>query len=415
MPSVPCPWMSQSELSGREEMIQTAIEINCHEDPSNRGHGQPPSHRKSSGKKIVTVIGARPQFIKAAPVQEALAKLIHGSEDGRGIGETVVHTGQHYDFNMSGQICSQLGLAPAINLGINGGTHGEQTGAMIRELEKVFVAEKPAIILLYGDTNSTLAGALAAAKMGIPIAHVEAGLRSFNRTMPEEINRVLTDHVANLLFAPTETAVQNLLLEGIQENVFLVGDVMYDTVQQNMIRARQESRILEDLGLQSGSYILATIHRAENTNAEQLRSIVDALEKACVYDKVVWPMHPRTRQALKRADMAVGDRHGRMKIIEPASYLDMLALESNAKIIVTDSGGIQKEAAWLGVPCITVRNETEWVETAQSGWNIVVGTDVDSILAAIRNAESRTRELAPFPVRPGAADAVARHLLEWLM
>jgi UDP-N-acetylglucosamine 2-epimerase len=221
--------------------------------------------------------------------------------------------------------------------------------------------------------------------------------------------------VANILFAPTETAVRNLLQEGIKENVFLVGDVMYDAVQQNLIRARQASHILNDLGLQSKGYILATIHRAENTTAEQLQPIVDALGRAGLSSTVVWPMHPRTRQVLERAHIAFEDIHGGVRIIEPASYLDMLALESNAKTIVTDSGGIQKEAAWLGVPCVTVRNETEWVETVQSGWNVVVGTVVDSILDAIDDSERRARGLVPFPVQPGAADAVAKHLVEWLM
>lgn len=402
--------------SGAIRMFETALGISSQVVSSDKGNEQSSSWRRETiKKKIVTVIGARPQFIKAAPVRDALARLTHDFNDRRGITEIVVHTGQHYDFNMSGQICGQLGLTPAVNLGINGGAHGEQTAAMIRELEKVFVAEIPAIVLLYGDTNSTLAGALAAAKLGIAIAHVEAGLRSFNRAMPEEINRVLTDHVADILFAPTETAVRNLLQEGIKENVFLVGDVMYDAVQQNLIRAQQESHILNDLGLQSKGYILATIHRAENTTAEQLQPIVDALGTASISNKVVWPMHPRTRQVLERAHIALEDSHGGLRIIEPASYLDMLALESNAKTIVTDSGGIQKEAAWLGVPCVTVRNETEWVETVQSGWNVVVGTEVDSVLDAIDDAERRARGLVPFPVQPGAADAVAKHLVEWLM
>ncbi|MGC2476328.1 MAG: UDP-N-acetylglucosamine 2-epimerase (non-hydrolyzing), partial [Candidatus Sulfotelmatobacter sp.] len=277
-------------------MVETAIEINCQGNSRNHGNERPSSRRKESWtKKIVTVIGARPQFIKAAPVHDALTKLTHDFQDGRGITEIVVHTGQHYDFNMSERICNQLGLAPALNLGINGGSHGEQTAAMILELEKVFVAETPAIVLVYGDTNSTLAGALAAAKLGIRIAHVEAGLRSFNRVMPEEINRVVTDHLANILFAPTETAVRNLLQEGIKENVFLVGDVMYDAVQQNLIRARQESHILEDLQLQHKGYILTTIHRAENTTAARLQPIVDALERASISETIVWPMHPRTR------------------------------------------------------------------------------------------------------------------------
>lgn len=397
-------------------MVETAIEINCQGNSRNDAKEQPSLRRKESGtRKVVTVIGARPQFIKAAPVHDALTKLAHEYEEGRGITEIVVHTGQHYDFNMSEDICNQLGLAPALNLGINGGSHGEQTAAMIRELEKVFIAETPAAVLVYGDTNSTLAGALAAAKLGIRIAHVEAGLRSFNRAMPEEVNRVVTDHVANIFFAPTETAVRNLLQEGIKENVFLVGDVMYDAIQQNLIQARQESQILENLELQGKEYILATIHRVENTTAGQLQTIVEALGRTSVSETVVWPMHPRTRKVLELEHISLNDCYRHLRIIDPVSYLDMLALESNAKAIVTDSGGIQKEAAWLSVPCVTVRNETEWVETVQSGWNVVVGTEVDRILNAISDAQARVDGLAPFPVRPGAADAVAKHLVELLM
>ncbi len=371
---------------------------------------------ESKTKKIVTVVGARPQFIKAAPVSEALAAICHDLREDQRIEEMVVHTGQHYDSNMSANICSQLGVSPVRNLGINGGSHGEQTAAMIRELEKLFVAEAPEIVLLYGDTNSTVAGALAAAKLGITVAHVEAGLRSFNRAMPEEINRVITDHVANVLFSPTETAVSNLLREGIKENVFLVGDVMYDAVQQNLKRARRESSILDELGVQKKNYALVTIHRAENTaGAEPLQRIAGALLSASASRTIVWPMHPRTRQALERARIHLGKGHDRLMIIDPVSYLDMLVLESEAQIVMTDSGGIQKEAAWLSVPCVTLRQETEWVETVDSGWNALAGTEVNQILDAISKAEERTRGLEPFPVRPGAAEAVARQLVKWIM
>ena len=366
----------------------------------------------SKTKKIVTVVGARPQFIKAAPVSEALAAICRDLREDQRIAEMVVHTGQHYDSNMSANICRQLGVSPVRNLGINGGSHGEQTAAMIRELEKLFLAEAPEIVLLYGDTNSTVAGALAAAKLGITVAHVEAGLRSFNRAMPEEINRVITDHVANILFSPTETAVSNLLREGIKENVFLVGDVMYDAVRQNLKRARRESSILAELGVQKKSYVLVTIHRAENTTgAEQLQRIASALVSASASRTIVWPMHPRTRQALERAKIPLEKRDCLM-IIDPVSYLDMLVLESEAQIVVTDSGGIQKEAAWLSVPCVTLREETEWVETVDSGWNALAGTEVDQILDAISNAEERISGLKPFPAQAGASEAVARQLVK---
>lgn len=366
-------------------------------------------------KKIVTVVGARPQFIKAAPLSHALAELVIDRAEDKRIAEVVVHTGQHYDSNMSESICNQLGLTPDENLGINGGTQGEQTAAMIRELEKVFIREEADMVLLYGDTTSTIAGALVAAKLGIVIAHVEAGLRSFNRAMPEEINRVVTDHLANILFAPTETAVRNLAQEGIKENVFLVGDVMYDAVQQNLTRARKESRILEKLGLHSGSYVLATIHRAENTaGRDHLHRIVSALRKAAASRQVIWPMHPRTKHALHQAKVVLNDGLDGLTVIEPLPYLDMLVLESNAHVTVTDSGGVQKEAAWLGVPCVTLRKETEWAETVESGWNVLAGTDIDVIVDAISNAEERKRKLVPLSVRSGAVHSVATCLLDWL-
>lgn len=367
-------------------------------------------------KKIISVIGARPQFIKAAPVSKALVRLCDGLSENRRVAEMIVHTGQHYDSNMSGDICSQLGVAPQRNLGINGGSHGEQTAAMIRELEAVFVSERPDLVLVYGDTNSTIAGSLAAAKLGIRIGHVEAGLRSFNRAMPEEINRVVTDHISDILFAPTETAVRNLAHEGIHNNVHLVGDVMYDAVQENLARARQESHILERLGIEGGSYILATIHRAENTvTVGHLQRIVDALIEVSSLRRIIWPMHPRTRKALDGAQITQIDNTAHLTIIEPVPYLDMLILESNAQTIVTDSGGVQKEAAWLGVPCVTVRNETEWVETVESGWNVLAGTQVDSIIDAISCAQERRQTLGPLPVLTGAADSVAESLVHWLL
>jgi UDP-GlcNAc3NAcA epimerase len=394
---------------------QTSFRESTSERASDARH-QSPAPRASKARKIVSVVGARPQFIKAATVCDALAELNRAVEESRRIKEVVVHTGQHYDYEMSESVCCQLGLAPVTNLGINGGTQADQTASMMRELERVFVAERPDVVLLYGDTNSTLAGALAAAKLGITIAHVEAGLRSFNRAMPEEINRVVTDHVANILFAPTPTAVNNLRREGIEENVFLVGDVMYDAVQQHLSRAEQNSRVLEDLGLQSKKYVLVTVHRAENTNApEQLQRIVTALADVSLSVTVVWPMHPRTRQALQQAGSSIfDDGHYPLRIIGPASYLDMLVLERNAQTILTDSGGVQKEAAWLGVPCVTLRDETEWVETVQSGWNVLAGTEKTSILNEVSAASVRTQGLPPFPTQGGAARDIVRRLAQAL-
>lgn len=400
-------------------VLQTSTGMNFYESASDERDGavsrSVPSLRKT--RKIITVVGARPQFIKAAPICDEFAKLNDAVDESGRITEMVVHTGQHYDYEMSEKLCSQLGLAPVTNFGINGGTQGEQTAAMIRELEKLFVSERPDMVLLYGDTNSTLAGALAAAKMRIAIAHVEAGLRSFNRAMPEEINRVVTDHVASILFAPTPTAVENLRREGINENVFLVGDVMYDAVQQHLSRAEKNPDILGILGLQSKEYVLVTVHRAENTNApQQLQRIVAALADLSLSVTVVWPMHPRTRRALQQAGASIcDDGHDPLRIIGPVSYLDMLVLERNAQTIVTDSGGVQKEAAWLGVPCVTLRNETEWVETVESGWNVLAGTERTSILNAISLAQSRTKGLPPFPAQGGAARDIVQRLAQALI
>jgi len=268
---------------------------------------------------------------------------------------------------------------PDYNLGIGSGTHGQQTGSMLKDIEAVLHRERPNIALLYGDTNSTLAGALAAAKLHIPVAHIEAGLRSFNRFMPEEINRVVTDHVSSLLFCPTKTAIDNLAQEGVTKGVRLVGDVMYDALSRNLLQATKRSSILERLRLVSKEYFLATIHRAENTdNPEHLTAIVEALvELASSHKQVVLPLHPRTRKMLP-PDVPLLNCPG-LCIIEPVSYIDMLALENSARAILTDSGGVQKEAFWLSVPCVTLREETEWVETVESGWNFLAGADKKKI------------------------------------
>ena len=328
--------------------------------------------------KIVTVIGARPQFIKAAPVSKAFKEA--------GITEFLVHTGQHYDYGMSQIFFEEMNIPePNVNLGVGSGNHGWQTAQILIGIEKVLVAEKPDYVLVYGDTNSTLAGALAAVKLHIPLAHVEAGLRSFNREMPEEHNRVLTDHCADLLFCPTQTAVDNLAKEGITQGIHLVGDTMYDAVLQFGEIARQRSTILQDLDLQPNGYLLATVHRQANTdNPKNLRDILTAFAE--IEEPIIFPIHPRTRQKIVEFDLLSPQPTMRNpKFIEPVGYLDMLMLEQSARMILTDSGGIQKEAYWLGVPCVTLREETEWVETVQAGWNILTSADPVQIVTAVHS------------------------------
>ncbi len=317
--------------------------------------------------KIVSIVGARPQFIKAAAVSRALRAA-------PGVMEVLVHTGQHYDDNMSRVFFEELEIPePDYHLGIGSGTHGAQTGRMLEAVEQVLLQERPDWVLVYGDTNSTLAGALAAAKLHIPVAHVEAGLRSFNRRMPEEINRVLTDHASDLLFAPTQAAVENLRREGIpEERIYLVGDVMYDAALYYGAKAERESRILERLALQPKGYLLATVHRAENTDDPvRLRAIFEGLAVAAREMPVVMPLHPRTRAALAREGM-LAETSLHLRLIEPVGYLDMVLLEKNALLIATDSGGVQKEAFFYRVPCVTLREETEWVELVELGWNHLV-------------------------------------------
>lgn len=323
--------------------------------------------------KIVTIVGARPQFIKAAPVSRVLRQR-HG--------EVLVHTGQHYDENMSAVFFDELDLPqPDYNLSVGSSSHGAQTAAMLTGIEQVLLEEKPDWTLIYGDTNSTLAGALAAAKLHIRVAHVEAGLRSFNRRMPEEINRVLADHVSDLLFCPSQTAVDNLAAEGISRGVHMVGDVMADALAFASARARTHSDILQRLSLTEKGFLLATIHRAENTDdADRLRAILDAF--AASDDPIVFPLHPRTRARIEALNLK--SRIQNLQCIEPVGYLDMVRLEQAARMILTDSGGIQKEAYWLGVPCVTLRDETEWVETVRAGWNVLVGANTERIVADVQ-------------------------------
>jgi UDP-GlcNAc3NAcA epimerase len=335
----------------------------------------------------VTVVGARPQFVKAAVVSRALRAL-------PGVTEVLIHTGQHHDVNMSDVFFEQMEI-PAVDhhLGIAGGRHGEQTGRMLAAIEEVLIRERPDWVVVYGDTNSTLSGALAAAKLRLPVAHVEAGLRSFNRGMPEEINRILTDHCSDLLLCPTEAAVANLRREGVDDHaIHRVGDVMYDAALMFQEKARKEIHASRTPELLPGGYVLATVHRAENTDdPERLRIIFEALHRVSRDIPVVLPLHPRTRRALDEGGLAkrIGEQ---LRLIDPVGYLEMVELERNAKIVVTDSGGVQKEAFFFGVPCVTLRSETEWVELVECGWNsIVPPTGVQDVVDGIM------QRLAPRP------------------
>lgn len=328
-------------------------------------------------KTIFTVIGARPQFIKASAVSH---KIMQCSV----LEEHIVHTGQHYDTNMSEVFFRELGIPePKINLGIGSHTHGSQTGQMLEALEREMMAIKPDLVLVYGDTNSTIAGALAAVKLRIPVAHVESGLRSFNRVMPEEINRIVTDQIAEILFAPTETALVNLAHEGISnKKTHLVGDVMYDVSLMFGQIAKRQSNVLSRLGLHAATYVLATVHRAENTDSEsRFAGVLQGLSIIAKQMPVVLPLHPRTRDTLRRLKLS-NTLPDNLNVIDPVGYLDMIALERAAKIIVTDSGGVQKEAYFHQVPCLTLREETEWVELVEHGFNRLVGSDPKRIETA---------------------------------
>ena len=327
--------------------------------------------------KILTVIGARPQFVKAAVISRAFEDFRNDVE------EVIVHTGQHYDSNMSDVFFEELSIpTPLHNLGVGGGTHGENTGRMLEKLEALLLVEKPNWVLVYGDTDSTLAAALAASKLHIPVAHVEAGLRSFNRRMPEEINRVLTDHVATLLFAPTEKARINLLKEGIHaEKIHVLGDVMHDAALFYKERAKKPEWF-DGLLINPGEFILCTVHRAENTNTrERMEGILKGLEASGL--PVVLPLHPRTRGKLNQMDLALPKN---VIVVDPVGYLEMAWLEANCQLIATDSGGVQKEAYFHGKPCVTLRGETEWVELIECGVNTVAGTDGESVEKSIRQA-----------------------------
>lgn len=325
-----------------------------------------------SVRRIVSVVGARPQFIKAAVVSRALAQT--------GLHEVLLHTGQHFDANMSDVFFQELSLPQAAyNLGIGGGLHGAMTGEQLARIEEVLITDPPDLVLVYGDTNSTLAGALAAAKLQIPVAHVEAGLRSFNRRMPEELNRVMADHLSTLLFAPTSQSMTNLRREGIDAaRCHCVGDVMFDAALQYRAVAAAKSTIIDRFGLTAGKFALLTVHRQENTdNLGRLQSIVAAAHRVAAHLPVVWPVHPRTKKTIAKLPAAEAPT-SHLYQTDPVGYLDMLMLESNAAVIVTDSGGVQKEAFFFEIPCVTLREETEWTELVELDWNMLAPpTDVE--------------------------------------
>jgi UDP-GlcNAc3NAcA epimerase len=342
--------------------------------------------------RILSVVGNRPQFIKSAPLSLALRNA--------GLEETVLHTGQHYDRELSEVFFEELGLdPPAYRLEAGSGTHAEQTARMLPGIERAVLDVEPTGVLVYGDTNSTLAGALAAAKLNVPVAHVEAGLRSFDRTMPEEVNRVLVDRVSEVLFCPTDVAVANLAAEGITAGVHQVGDVMYDANLRLAPIARERSRALEEANVEAGGYLVLTLHREANTRPEALRRVADALGR--IEEPVVFPAHPRSTAAFAAGEISLDSN---VRLLPPAGYLDFAALASQARLVLTDSGGVQKEAYWYGVPCITLRTTTEWVETVETGWNRLVGTDPDLIVREVREA----RAPAERPVLYGDGHAAER-------
>ena len=333
--------------------------------------------------KIATIIGARPQFIKAGVVSRELKK--HSD-----VTEVIIHTGQHYDYNMSDIFFKELEIPfPDYSLNVGSGTHGVQTAKMLSKIEEVLIKENPDWVLVYGDTNSTLAGALAAVKLHQKVAHIEAGLRSFNRLMPEEINRILTDRISDVLLAPTQTAVNELNKEGLSENTYFVGDVMFDSVlfyKDKILKKISDYKIFN----LPKEYYLATIHRAENTDfPDRLQSILDAFSE--LDKKVILPLHPRTKNIIKNFKVS-----SNIKIIEPVSYLQMLALVINSSKVLTDSGGLQKESYFLNKHCVTLRNETEWLETLSNDWNIIVGADKNKIVQATLKKDLQSSQFNAF-------------------
>jgi len=326
--------------------------------------------------KVISIVGARPQFVKLAP----LSKILRENYD-----EIIIHTGQHYDYDLSDVFFSELKISnPDYNLGVGSGSHAKQTSEILRKVEPILIKEKADMVIVFGDTNSTLAGALAASKLNIPLSHIEAGLRSFNRIMPEEINRILTDHMSDLLFAPTSTGIINLRNEGIIDNAYNVGDLMFDSLLSLKDIAESKSSILEAYNLDAKDYLVLTIHRPENTdNRTNLESIFRALLNS--NRTIVFPLHPRTKKALQKFDMVKNLEGSNIRVLPPLGHLDFIKLLANSKKILTDSGGIQKEAYLLKIPCVTIRGETEWIETLESGWNTLTGSSYDKIVNALEH------------------------------
>jgi UDP-GlcNAc3NAcA epimerase len=367
--------------------------------------------------RIVSIVGARPQFVKLAPVCRALSA--HNANGAEPIEDFILHTGQHYDPGMSAIFFDELGIPPpSVDLGVGSGSHGAQTARMLEGIESVLIERRPDAVVVYGDTNSTLAGALAAAKLDIGLAHVEAGLRSFNRRMPEELNRVATDHISDLLFAPTATAVENLRMESLADRALLTGDVMYDALLFTRRRALEHSRILESLRIQPLQYGVVTLHRAENTEAAQLRTILSTLNRVAErYLPLVFPVHPRTAQLL-RTDLSAWTPASALHVVDPVGYLDMVRLVDGARLAITDSGGLQKEAFFLGCPCVTVRTETEWPETVTAGGNQVVGTGADALVRAVEGwleQGARPAFVGPSGGQPFGDGNAARNIVSGLV
>ena len=359
--------------------------------------------------KILTIVGARPQFVKASAISRAIRENYS-----KKINEVIVHTGQHYDDNMSTLFFNDLDIPiPKYNLGISGGNHGFMTGNMIIEIEKVLLSEKPNLVLLYGDTNSTLAGAISASKLNIKIAHVEAGLRSFNMEMPEELNRILTDRVSSFLFCPTKSSVLNLKNEGIEKGVFNVGDVMLDVATHVKNLSRNQSNFKNNIGLLNSNYILVTCHRAENTNnTEKLIQILKSLDQLSKDFKIVFPIHPRTSKIIDNKNL--NHLLKNLIIIEPLSYTEMIDFLSNAILIITDSGGLQKEAFFCETPCLTIREETEWTETVEIGANVLVKAESKHILNGV-NKVLKTKNNIVFKHNPYGDGSSASLILEKIL
>ncbi|MBI2559321.1 UDP-N-acetylglucosamine 2-epimerase (non-hydrolyzing) [Candidatus Woesearchaeota archaeon] len=333
--------------------------------------------------KIVSVIGARPEFIKEAPLVKELRKNHE---------EIIIHTGQHYDYEMSKVFFSDLKIPePDYNLGIGSGPHGKQTAEMLAKIEDILLKEKPDLVIVSGDTNTTLAGALAASKLNLKLAHIESGMRSFDKSMPEEINRIVADHVSDALFCSTKTAVQNLKREGIAKNVFNVGDVMIDAIKENIGIAEKKSNILKKLKLKSKSYMVATVHRAGNTDDKKnMSAIISAFTES--REKIIFPVHPRAEKYIHLYELDKKLKKTNVIVTKPMGYMDMLVLEKNSSKILTDSGGMQKEAYFFKVPCVTLRDTTEWAETVSDGWNLLTGADKSKILNAIKNFSPKGKQ-----------------------